>query len=163
MALCLPSFLFLVKCVLLLTLSMVFRWHKCLTIWYHCVDFGMARDIYQTDYYRKGTKGLLPVRWMAPESLKDGIFDSQSDVWFVTVLCRFCQTSDDEWVTNTTDLMHRIAGMCCQHTSDNWRLEKAAQGVAQCEVSAYAPTCGCCVATYLKEQTRRSQNCKYLP
>ena len=48
-----------------------------------CVDFGMARDIYQTDYYRKGTKGLLPVRWMAPESLKDGIFDSQSDVWLV--------------------------------------------------------------------------------
>jgi len=54
---------------------------------YCCVDFGMARDIYQTDYYRKGTKGLLPVRWMAPESLKDGIFDSQSDVWLVIVLC----------------------------------------------------------------------------
>jgi len=47
----------------------------------------MARDIYQTDYYRKGTKGLLPVRWMAPESLKDGIFDSQSDVWWVTMCC----------------------------------------------------------------------------
>lgn len=27
-------------------------------------DFGMTRDIYETDYYRKGTKGLLPVRWM---------------------------------------------------------------------------------------------------
>jgi insulin receptor len=44
-------------------------------------DFGMARDIYETDYYRKGNKGLLPVRWMAPESLADGIFTSQSDVW----------------------------------------------------------------------------------
>ena len=44
-------------------------------------DFGMTRDIYETDYYRKGGKGLLPVRWMAPESLKDGIFTSQSDVW----------------------------------------------------------------------------------
>lgn len=44
-------------------------------------DFGMTRDIYETDYYRKGGKGLLPVRWMAPESLKDGIFTSMSDVW----------------------------------------------------------------------------------
>lgn len=44
-------------------------------------DFGMTRDIYETDYYRKGGKGLLPVRWMAPESLKDGVFTSNSDVW----------------------------------------------------------------------------------
>lgn len=44
-------------------------------------DFGMTRDIYETDYYRKGGKGLLPVRWMAPESLKDGIFNPHSDVW----------------------------------------------------------------------------------
>ncbi|OXU24559.1 hypothetical protein TSAR_005271 [Trichomalopsis sarcophagae] len=44
-------------------------------------DFGMTRDVYETDYYRKGTKGLLPVRWMAPESLKDGVFTSFSDVW----------------------------------------------------------------------------------
>ncbi|XP_049874642.1 insulin-like peptide receptor isoform X2 [Pectinophora gossypiella] len=44
-------------------------------------DFGMTRDIYETDYYRKGTKGLLPVRWMSPESLKDGVFSSNSDIW----------------------------------------------------------------------------------
>uniref|UniRef100_A0A8C3KBJ3 Tyrosine-protein kinase receptor n=1 Tax=Calidris pygmaea TaxID=425635 RepID=A0A8C3KBJ3_9CHAR len=44
-------------------------------------DFGMTRDIYETDYYRKGGKGLLPVRWMAPESLKDGVFTAYSDVW----------------------------------------------------------------------------------
>lgn len=35
-------------------------------------DFGMARDIYETEYYRKQGKGLLPVRWMAPESIKVG-------------------------------------------------------------------------------------------
>jgi len=35
--------------------------------------------------------------------------------------------------------------------------------VAQCEVSAYEPSCRRCVATYWKDQTWRSQNCKYLP
>merc|ERR1719186_538259 len=44
-------------------------------------DFGMARDVYETEYYRKEGKGLLPVRWVAPESLRDGVFTSQSDVW----------------------------------------------------------------------------------
>lgn len=44
-------------------------------------DFGMARDVYETDYYRKTNRGLLPIRWMAPESLQDGEFTSQSDVW----------------------------------------------------------------------------------
>lgn len=49
-------------------------------------DFGMTRDIYETDYYRKGGKGLLPVRWMAPESLKDGVFTAHSDCWLVPFL-----------------------------------------------------------------------------
>lgn len=44
-------------------------------------DFGMTRDIYETDYYRKETRGLMPVRWMSPESLADGVFTSDSDVW----------------------------------------------------------------------------------
>jgi proto-oncogene tyrosine-protein kinase ROS len=44
-------------------------------------DFGLARDIYKNDYYRKEGEGLLPVRWMSPESLVDGVFTSQSDIW----------------------------------------------------------------------------------
>lgn len=44
-------------------------------------DFGMSRQIYTGDYYRKGNKGDMPIRWMAPESLGEGIFTSQSDVW----------------------------------------------------------------------------------
>lgn len=46
-------------------------------------DFGLARDIYENDYYRKRGEGLLPVRWMAPESLIDGVFTNRSDVWWV--------------------------------------------------------------------------------
>ncbi|XP_050056431.1 proto-oncogene tyrosine-protein kinase ROS isoform X5 [Aphis gossypii] len=49
-------------------------------------DFGLARNIYTHDYYRKEGEALLPVRWMSPESLVDGVFTSQSDVWAFGVL-----------------------------------------------------------------------------
>ncbi|XP_077293792.1 receptor protein-tyrosine kinase sevenless [Arctopsyche grandis] len=50
-------------------------------------DFGLARDIYKNDYYRKEGEGLLPVRWMAVECLTDGVFSRASDVWAWAVLC----------------------------------------------------------------------------
>lgn len=48
-------------------------------------DFGLARDIYRNDYYRKEGEALLPVRWMSPEALVDGVFTTQSDIWWVFV------------------------------------------------------------------------------
>ena len=44
-------------------------------------DFGLARNIYFNDFYRTGGDKALPIRWMAPESLQDGLFTSKSDVW----------------------------------------------------------------------------------
>ena len=40
----------------------------------------MAHELYQ-EYYQRGNAGLLPVRWMAPESLATGKFSVASDVW----------------------------------------------------------------------------------
>jgi len=44
-------------------------------------DFGLARHIYDSDYYQYSKRGLFPVRWMAPESLSSGLFTVASDVW----------------------------------------------------------------------------------
>lgn len=44
-------------------------------------DFGLARPLYNHDYYKFTRKGRLPVRWMAPESLTDGVFTYRSDCW----------------------------------------------------------------------------------
>lgn len=49
-------------------------------------DFGMTRLMYENDYYKFNRRGMLPVRWMAPESLGLGIFSPASDVWSYGVL-----------------------------------------------------------------------------
>ena len=49
-------------------------------------DFGMARDIYFTEYYRKTGTGMLPLRWMAPESVLDGLYNVKTDIWMFGVL-----------------------------------------------------------------------------
>jgi serine/threonine protein kinase len=44
-------------------------------------DFGMTRNVYQDEYYRMTGSAPMPVRWMSPEALMDGISTTSSDVW----------------------------------------------------------------------------------
>eukprot|EP00042_Codosiga_hollandica_P055143 m.763127 g.763127 ORF g.763127 m.763127 type:complete len:1144 (-) comp59055_c0_seq8:114-3545(-) len=49
-------------------------------------DFGLARGTYQSDYYRKSGSAPMPLRWMARESVCDGIFTTMSDMHMFGVL-----------------------------------------------------------------------------
>ncbi|XP_041372763.1 fibroblast growth factor receptor 3-like [Gigantopelta aegis] len=44
-------------------------------------DLGLARDVEGCDAYERSSLGPLPIRWMSPESLKDGLYTYKSDVW----------------------------------------------------------------------------------
>ncbi|XP_064397117.1 insulin-like growth factor 1 receptor [Halichondria panicea] len=50
-------------------------------------DFGLARDIYSSDYYRANQRAKIPVKWMAPETLHDAISNEKTDVWSFGVTC----------------------------------------------------------------------------
>ena len=53
-------------------------------------DFGLTRDVYITDYYRIGHNIPLPVKWLAPESLIDRIFTTESDVVSTVMMHVYC-------------------------------------------------------------------------
>ena len=54
----------------------------CIPMWHSTISFKVLYIyIYRADYYRKGGKAMLPVKWMPPEAFLDGIFTSKTDVW----------------------------------------------------------------------------------
>ena len=74
----------------------------------------------------------------------------------------YCDMTTDSWRGKGWTVVLLRDSLLCVAYLLLYKLEKAAQGAAQCEVSAYAPSCRRCVATYWKVQTRWAQNCKYL-
>nr|QAU32675.1 focal adhesion kinase isoform 2 [Ephydatia muelleri] len=49
-------------------------------------DFGLSKRLEDTDYY-VASKGKLPIKWMAPESINFRKFTGLSDVWMFGVCC----------------------------------------------------------------------------
>ncbi|XP_078590084.1 uncharacterized protein LOC144870193 [Branchiostoma floridae x Branchiostoma japonicum] len=53
-------------------------------------DFGLSRDVYVSSAYKRTNQGgeeeLLPLKWMSVESLRDGVYTCESDVWSYGVL-----------------------------------------------------------------------------
>ena len=55
-------------------------------------DFGLARDIYEKDYYRiEDMSRPMPYKWMALEALSGFTFSSKSDVVCFTSILDNCQ------------------------------------------------------------------------
>ena len=53
-------------------------------------DFGLAEDVYTRGYFRQGKDDAvkLPFKWMAPESLRDGLFNEKSDVVSLAIIIK---------------------------------------------------------------------------
>ena len=48
-------------------------------------DFGMTEDMYASSYFRRdksegGSEERVPIRWMAPESIENDIYNQNTDV-----------------------------------------------------------------------------------
>ena len=73
-----PSLSFFLDLPLILPLLLYLRVDNNLVV--KVGDFGLARDIYSSDYYRANQGAKIPVKWMAPETLHDAISNKKTDV-----------------------------------------------------------------------------------
>ncbi|XP_065203145.1 fibroblast growth factor receptor homolog 1-like [Planococcus citri] len=82
-------------------------------------DFGLTRNVTDSEYYRKTTEGRLPIKWMAPETLFDNKYSIKSDVWSYGVLLWEIMTHGE----NPYPSVKTLPGML-RVLNENRRLEK---------------------------------------
>lgn len=49
--------------------------------WLDSTEKLITFSLRRASYYRKGGRTLLPVKWMPPEALLEGLFTSKTDSW----------------------------------------------------------------------------------
>ena len=69
-------------------------WHGVIKV----ADFGMTEDMYVRNYFRHdkseaGSEEKVPIRWMAPESIEEDIYNERTDVVRHTLLLLCTQIS----------------------------------------------------------------------
>ena len=66
-------------------------------------DFGLSRNLYQSNYYRIQGNAILPIRWMATESYY-GKFSEKTDVWsFGVTMWELFTLADQQPYSEMTD------------------------------------------------------------
>jgi serine/threonine protein kinase len=78
-------------------------------------DFGLSRDICAKNYYRSKNKISLPLKWMAPECIDCGLYNTQTDVWsFGVLFWEILNRGLDPYPTidSSKVLFHILSGNC---------------------------------------------------
>ena len=78
-------------------------------------DFGMSRMVSMDDVYVKTTKGRLPLKWMAIESIIDREFTSASDVWSFGIVLWEIATLGVCLISGINVLMQLHLDFMCMH------------------------------------------------
>merc|ERR1712166_845982 len=96
-------------------------------------DFGLSKDVVLEEYYTLASKTILPVRWMAPESLTRGTFSAHTDVWSLGVLFYEVFTHGErpyasvgnaeilDFIKDGKRLRKPTAGFACHHCARSHR------------------------------------------